>query len=100
MIKLRNVFRSILIAAGMVAAPLAAAPAYADQPPNCWLDWNDENTAGIRCSGDRPFISSAQCGDGQLVQGEMATPGTTSYVYCSSRGESLYQPVVWHAYIL
>ncbi|MEU8895692.1 hypothetical protein [Nocardia sp. NPDC048505] len=62
----------------------------------CALTWNDENTAGITCTGGT-FIAIAQCADGRLLNGAAAAAGTTSYVYCTAANSSLHLPVLWDA---
>ncbi|MFC9898025.1 hypothetical protein ACFVMC_30415 [Nocardia sp. NPDC127579] len=75
-----------------------AAPQGGLAPPwlGCALTWNDQNTAGITCTGGT-FIGVALCADGRPLTGAAAARGTTSYVYCSSANSALHLPVLWGA---
>ncbi|MFC9898463.1 hypothetical protein ACFVMC_32635 [Nocardia sp. NPDC127579] len=87
---------AVLLAPGAATADDGVLDGVAPDWLDCALTWNDENTAGITCTGGA-FIAIAQCANGQLLNGAAAAPGTTSYVYCTSVNSALQVPVLWDA---
>ncbi|GAA0612523.1 hypothetical protein [Streptomyces crystallinus] len=82
--------------AATTATTAAAGESGKSSLHDCRLDWNDANTAGIKCWGGT-FVGWAVCKNGSRAQGQAAYPGTTSYACCSSYGSSLVKPVRWGA---
>lgn len=97
---MRRVVLSAFAVAALAGSSLAVTGGAASAEPagttalHCRLAWNDNNTAGISCTGGT-FVGWAKCKNGSTAQGAAAYSGTTSYAYCSSYGSSLKKPVEW-----
>ncbi|NGO10643.1 hypothetical protein G5C60_24355 [Streptomyces sp. HC44] len=92
---LASAFTALVLAASGVAATSATASAAPDgaRAFRCSLAWNDNNTAGVKCTGGGSFIGVAECKNGRTAQGAKAAAGTTSYAYCTSVNSSLKKPI-------
>lgn len=84
-----------LSGAAATAGAASAAPQEA-QAAGCKLVWNDNYTAGVKCSHGGSFYAMAKCKNGKWARGAVAASGTTSYAYCSSLYSSLRKPVDWY----
>ncbi|WP_141753900.1 MULTISPECIES: hypothetical protein [Streptomyces] len=92
---LAGIFAVAALAASGVAGTAGAASAapVEAQAFKCNLVWNDNYTAGVKCTGGGTFMAVARCKNGKLAQGTAAAAGTTSYAYCKSYYSSLKKPV-------
>ncbi|MFE0136944.1 hypothetical protein ACFWY6_36095 [Streptomyces sp. NPDC059037] len=96
---MKRVIASTFAVVALAASGLTATAATASAAPDdtrafrCQLVWNDNNTAGVKCTGGGAFIAVAKCKNGKWAQGAKAAAGTTSYAYCTSVNSSLKKPV-------